>query len=49
MSSVDIEEVNRDIASATDNTGILHATNCLGEWGSGIAFALTKLVPNAFE
>jgi ADP-ribose 1''-phosphate phosphatase len=32
-----------------DNSIVIHSVNCLGEWGSGVALALAKALPDAFE
>jgi len=42
-----IEEVG-DIFDAPDGTVIIHACNCLGNWGAGIAAAFKKRYPKAF-
>ena len=49
MESSKFEDLTGDILSAPNNAVILHATNCLGEWGSGIALALKKALPHAFK
>ncbi|KAI0013877.1 hypothetical protein F4779DRAFT_613155 [Xylariaceae sp. FL0662B] len=37
------------LQSLPRNAFLVHATNCLGEWGSGIAAELRRLFPAAFE
>ena len=32
-----------------DNSIVIHSVNCLGEWGSGVALALAKTLPGAYE
>jgi ADP-ribose 1''-phosphate phosphatase len=32
-----------------DNSIVIHAVNCLGEWGSGVALALAKALPGAYR
>jgi len=43
-----IEEIG-DIFSAPKNTLIIHACNCQGSWGGGIALAFKKHYPRAFK
>lgn len=43
-----IEEVG-DIFDAPNDTLIIHACNCIGSWGAGIAAAFRQRYPNAFE
>jgi ADP-ribose 1''-phosphate phosphatase len=42
------EEIG-DIFNAPDNTVIIHACNCIGSWGAGIAAAFKQRYPNAFK
>jgi ADP-ribose 1''-phosphate phosphatase len=44
-----LSEVSGDIFSAPDGTLIIHACNCLGSWGAGIAAAFKQRYPNAFN
>jgi ADP-ribose 1''-phosphate phosphatase len=43
-----IEKVG-DIFDAPDDTVIIHACNCVGSWGAGIAAAFRTRYPKAFE
>jgi len=42
-----IEEIG-DIFSAPSNSILIHACNCQGSWGAGIAEAFKKYYPEAF-
>ncbi|KAJ9623194.1 ADP-ribose 1''-phosphate phosphatase [Taxawa tesnikishii (nom. ined.)] len=44
-----LQEVIGDLFSAPDNTVLIHACNCKGHWGAGIAAAFAKLYPNAYR
>lgn len=44
-----IEDVVGDIFDAPDNTVLIHACNCQGAWGSGIAAAFKQKYPKAFK
>ena len=44
-----MKEVTGDIFDAPDGTVIIHACNCVGSWGAGIAAAFKKNYPNAFK
>ena len=43
-----VEEVTGDIFDAPDDTVIIHACNCYGRWGAGIAKAFKDRYPEAF-
>lgn len=38
-----------DIFDAPDHAVIIHACNCYGHWGAGIALAFKKLYPTAYD
>ena len=44
-----ISESVGDIFTATPNTLVIHACNCQGSWGGGIALAFKKNYPEAFK
>lgn len=44
-----LNERKGDIFSAASNTLIIHACNCQGSWGGGIALAFKKHYPEAFK
>lgn len=44
-----ITEKTGAIFEAPDNTVIIHACNCMGSWGAGIAAAFKARYPNAYE
>lgn len=44
-----IEEEIGDIFSAPPNTLLIHACNCEGSWGAGIALAFKKSYPDGYE
>ncbi|KAL4766491.1 uncharacterized protein BDW70DRAFT_126080 [Aspergillus foveolatus] len=44
-----IIEVEGDLFDAPDGTALIHACNCLGSWGAGIAGAFRKKYPAAYE
>lgn len=44
-----IEEHVGDIFDAPENSVLIHACNCEGSWGGGIAAAFKKNYPNAFK
>lgn len=45
---IKIREVTGDIFQAPENAVLVHATNCLGEWGSGIAAQFRRQFPAAY-
>lgn len=44
-----LTEITGDIFSAPDNAIIIHACNCIGSWGAGIAAAFKQRYPRAYE
>ena len=44
-----LEDVTGDIFKAPPNSVLLHACNCRGSWGAGIAAAFKSRYPMAFE
>lgn len=44
-----VVEVSGDIFDAPKNTLLIHACNCKGHWGAGIAKAFYDRYPNAYE
>ncbi|KAK5735462.1 ADP-ribose 1''-phosphate phosphatase [Elasticomyces elasticus] len=44
-----VTEMDGDIFSAPSNTLIIHACNCDGSWGGGIALAFKRHYPSAYE
>ncbi|GAB7361645.1 hypothetical protein MBLNU230_g1696t1 [Neophaeotheca triangularis] len=44
-----VTEVQGDLFKAPENTLILHACNCEGSWGAGVALAFKTHYPKAFE
>jgi ADP-ribose 1''-phosphate phosphatase len=44
-----ITEITGDIFDAADNTVVIHACNCLGSWGAGIALAFKQRYPKAYK
>ncbi|KAL4818678.1 hypothetical protein BDW67DRAFT_157151 [Aspergillus spinulosporus] len=44
-----ITEVEGDLFDAPDGTALIHACNCLGSWGAGIAGVFRKKYPAAYE
>jgi ADP-ribose 1''-phosphate phosphatase len=44
-----VTEITGDIFDAPDNTVIIHACNCAGSWGAGIALAFKQRYPKAFQ
>ena len=44
-----LKEVNGDIFSAAPRSMLLHACNCKGSWGAGIAAAFRTRYPRAYE
>jgi len=46
--SFTITEITGDIFDAPSNAIIIHACNCYGSWGAGIAAAFKKTYPNAY-
>ncbi|KIW03329.1 uncharacterized protein PV09_05541 [Verruconis gallopava] len=44
-----ITEIAGDIFDAPDGTVLIHACNCLGSWGAGIAAAFKERYPNAYK
>jgi hypothetical protein len=48
-SNFTITEITGDIFDAPDNTVIIHACNCMGSWGAGIALAFKQRYPKAFQ
>ncbi|KAL4735646.1 hypothetical protein BDV11DRAFT_208303 [Aspergillus similis] len=44
-----ITEVEGDLFDAPDATVLIHACNCLGSWGAGIAGVFRKKYPAAYE
>lgn len=38
-----------DLFNAPDNTVLIHACNCMGSWGAGIAAAFKQKYPNAYK
>ncbi|KAF2230093.1 hypothetical protein EV356DRAFT_509385 [Viridothelium virens] len=44
-----IEEQVGDIFDAPENSVLIHACNCEGSWGAGIAAAFRKQYPKAFQ
>lgn len=47
--TITLKERTGDIFTAASNTLILHACNCQGSWGGGIALAFKKHYPEAFK
>ncbi|KAK4958454.1 ADP-ribose 1''-phosphate phosphatase [Elasticomyces elasticus] len=47
--SLTVTEEEGDIFDAPPNTLIIHACNCDGSWGGGIALAFKKHYPDAYE
>ncbi|KIV82277.1 hypothetical protein PV11_04398 [Exophiala sideris] len=45
----EVEEIEGDIFEVPDRAVIVHSVNCQGVWGSGIAAALRKAVPQAYS
>ncbi|KAE8392310.1 ADP-ribose 1''-phosphate phosphatase [Aspergillus alliaceus] len=43
-----IREVQGDLFDAPDGAALIHACNCLGSWGNGIARAFTQKYPAAY-
>ncbi|GME57080.1 Appr-1-p processing [Neofusicoccum parvum] len=48
-STLVVKEVVGDIFDAPPNAVIVHACNCIGDWGAGIAAAFKKHYPSAFK
>ncbi|ERF69064.1 hypothetical protein EPUS_01020 [Endocarpon pusillum Z07020] len=48
-SSSIIEEVTGDLFDSPDNAVLIHACNCLGSWGAGIAKAFRTKYPAAYK
>ncbi|KAG9964802.1 hypothetical protein KCU61_g2262, partial [Aureobasidium melanogenum] len=46
--NVVVTERKGDLFAAPNNTLLLHACNCVGSWGAGIALAFKKHYPNHF-
>lgn len=44
-----ITESTGDLFAAPPNTVLIHACNCIGSWGGGIALIFKKKCPNAFK
>ncbi|KAF2143851.1 uncharacterized protein K452DRAFT_285889 [Aplosporella prunicola CBS 121167] len=44
-----IKETVGDIFDAPDNAVLIHACNCIGSWGAGIALAFKQKYPKAFS
>ncbi|KAF2672424.1 hypothetical protein BT63DRAFT_362830, partial [Microthyrium microscopicum] len=38
-----------DLFAAPENSILMHACNCQGDWGGGIALAFKKIYPNAYQ
>lgn len=49
METFSIVEQTGDIFNAPSNTLIIHACNCEGSWGAGIAAAFGELFPEAYD
>ncbi|EKG13008.1 Appr-1-p processing [Macrophomina phaseolina MS6] len=49
QSTLTVKEVVGDIFDAPPNTVLIHACNCIGDWGAGIAAAFKKLYPSAYK
>ncbi len=48
--SLAIIDVTGDLTTdPPDNSILIHSVNCAGEWGSGVALALAKALPGAYE
>ena len=47
--SITITEVTGDIFDAPENALLIHACNCMGSWGAGIAAAFKERYPGAFS
>ncbi|OJD40834.1 appr-1-p processing protein [Diplodia corticola] len=45
--TLNVEEVVGDIFDAPPNAVLIHACNCIGDWGAGIAAAFKKHYPSA--
>ncbi|KAF4312895.1 Appr-1-p processing [Botryosphaeria dothidea] len=48
-STLTVKEVVGDIFDAPPNAVLIHACNCIGDWGAGIAVAFKKLYPSAYK
>ncbi|KAL4915502.1 hypothetical protein BDW62DRAFT_212637 [Aspergillus aurantiobrunneus] len=44
-----IQELEGDLFNAPDGTALIHACNCFGSWGGGIAWVFRRKYPTAFE
>ncbi|KAL5049624.1 hypothetical protein BDW71DRAFT_175133 [Aspergillus fruticulosus] len=44
-----ITEVEGDLFDAPDGAALIHACNCIGSWGAGIARVFSKKYPAAYE
>lgn len=44
-----IEYKNGDLFSAPENEYLLHACNCMGVWGGGVALEFRNRFPNEFQ
>ncbi|PWY95335.1 phosphatase [Aspergillus sclerotioniger CBS 115572] len=44
-----VSEIQGNIFDAPDGTGLIHACNCRGSWGKGIAKAFRERYPAAYE
>ncbi|KAL5365510.1 hypothetical protein BJX96DRAFT_13876 [Aspergillus floccosus] len=49
MAENKIIEIEGDLFSAPDGAGLIHACNCKGSWGGGIAKAFKKKYPAAYK
>jgi ADP-ribose 1''-phosphate phosphatase len=49
QNGIKLVEEEGDIFAAPPNTVLVHACNCIGSWGAGIALAFKKRYPEAFK
>ncbi|KAL0256408.1 ADP-ribose 1''-phosphate phosphatase [Diplodia seriata] len=49
LGTLNVEEVFGDIFDAPPNAVLIHACNCIGDWGAGIAAAFKKHYPSAHK
>ena len=49
VSTLKLSEFDGDIFQAPPNAVLIHACNCEGSWGAGIALAFKKQYPGAYE
>lgn len=47
--TLSVKEVVGDIFDAPPNAVLIHACNCIGDWGAGIAAAFKKHYPSAYK